>query len=207
LASFARAGGGESHRATDADQVRWALLEILTGHSQLAAEDVQLRVTFNPKTVLDYRLLGHEKGLIPAPLETDFHMGQSATALYEVRLKKGGGSDVAEVELSWHDPAGQESGTRTSRRRVHRGQFASSLSEAPPSLQAAAVVAQTAELLRESPFAIQPEDARRKPSMDLVRKLAEHLDSRLYENPTFVQFMAVVEQAATAKPYRRGGDR
>ena len=40
-----------------------------------------------------------EKGLIPAPLETDFHMGQSATALYEVRLKKGGGSDVAEVEL------------------------------------------------------------------------------------------------------------
>jgi len=207
LASFARAGGGESHRATDADQVRWALLEILTGRSQLAAEDVQLRVTFNPKTVLDYRLLGHEKGLIRAPLATDFHVGQTATALYEVRLKKGGGSDVAEVELSWHDPSGRESGTRTIQRTVHRGQFAGALIEAPLSLQAAAVVAQTAELLRESPFAVQPEDARKKPSMDLVRKVAEHLDSRLYENPTFVQFMALVEQAATAKPYRRGGDR
>ena len=42
----------------------------MTGQSQVVARDAQLRVTFNPKVVLEYRLLGHEAtllaGLLPA---------------------------------------------------------------------------------------------------------------------------------------------
>jgi hypothetical protein len=37
--------------------------------------------------------------------------------------------------------------------------------------------------------------------------LAAQLDSRLEANPTFVEFMTMVEQAAKARPYRRNGGR
>ena len=47
-------------RATDADQVRWSLQEILTGQTQCVAKDVTLTVTFRPTAVIEYRLLGHE---------------------------------------------------------------------------------------------------------------------------------------------------
>ncbi len=207
LASFARAGGGTSRRAVNAEQVRSALLEILSGRSQLIAEDVQLSVVFNPKAVLDYRLLGHEEGLIPAPLQVDFHAGQSDTALYEVRLKPGGGSDVvATVELKWLAPGG-EGGSQTLVRTLRRDRFGKSLIESPLPLQAAAIAAQTAELLRRSPFALTPPGSRKYPSFDLVLDLAEQLDSRLQGNPTFVEFVAMVERAATARPYRRSGTR
>jgi len=204
LADFARAGGGKVHRATHAEEIGSALVEILTGRSQLIAENVQLRVAFNPQTVLDYRLMGHEEGLIPAPLEVDFRAGQSATALYEIRMKPGtgGSSEVATVELTWQPPDGNE-GSQTIRRVIRQTGFSTSLVDAPLPLQAAAIAAQTAEVLRRSPFAVKPPSARRVPSFDLVLELAEQLDSRLEGNASYVEFMAMVRQAAEAKPYRR----
>jgi Ca-activated chloride channel family protein len=202
LADFARSGGGKAHRATNGDQVRWALLEIVTGQSQLVAADARLKVTFNPKTVLEYRLLGHEAkamaGLMPAHPEADFHTGQSATALYEIRLRKNGSQDVAAVELTWREPGSSK--PRRLTRTVRRGQFGSSFTEAPLALQEAALVAQTAEVLRRSPYAV---NSGGPPSLGLasVLQLVGHVDSRLYERPTFVRFVSLLDQAAKAKPH------
>jgi len=209
LASFARSGGGKLHRATNADQIRWALLEVINGKSQLVATDARLTVTFNPKLVVMYRLLGHEAkamaGLMPPRTEADFHAGQSASALYEVVLKEGsGGDEIATAELSWQIPGGSEVDRRTHRRKVRRGQFAASFVQSPLSLQQAALVAQTAEVLRKSPFARVPRGERR---LSGVLELASVADTRLYERPTFVEFISVVEQADAAKPYRSGGRR
>ena len=202
-ADFARSGGGKVHPASNAEQLRWALWEIVSGQSQLVAADARLKVTFNPRTVLEYRLLGHEAkamaGLMPAHPEADFHAGQSATALYEMRLGSGGPPEVAAVELSWREPGRGKPQMLSS--TIRRGQFGTSFVEAPLSLQEAALVAEAAEVLRQSPYAVTSGDS---PSLGLARvlQLAGQVDTRLYQRPSFVDFVLLVEQAARARPYR-----
>ncbi len=206
LSSFARAGDGRISRATSADQVCWALLEAITGRRQLVAADVRLKVTFNPKSVRAYRLLGHEAkaiaGLMPADPQTDFLAGQSANALYESSLIPGTHGEVAVAELSWRDPAGGKTNRLVS--RIVRRQFSPSLLQAPLSLQAAAVAAETAEILRESPYLQATPKAS---SLARVLETAHQLDTRLYERPTFTELVSLIERAERAKPYRGGGRR
>jgi len=159
---------------------------------------VQLSVTFNPQAVLSYRLLGHESEVTAGrPLEipqTDFHAGQTATALYEIQLKPGGSKDVANVELIWQEPEGEWS--QLIYRHVKRKQFASSLAKAPLSLQEAILVAQAAEVLRKSPFARGQDKSR---SFGWVLQLAGQVDERLYERPTFVEFIELLRRAEGAR--------
>jgi len=200
LASLAQSGGGTVRAATSADQIRWAMLEIITGRPQLVAVDARLKVTFDPKEVMAYRLLGHEAnvmaGLLPAKdLEIDFRAGQSATALYEIRLMPGresGSREVATVELTWQDPGGGK--IRQLTRKVRGGDFSAPFIESPLSLQGAVVAAQAAEVLRMSPYA-----QRRGLSMAHVLELARHVDTRLYEWPSFVEFVSMMERVVGEK--------
>ena len=207
LAGFARAGRGRMCRAANADQVRWALVQSLTGCAQMVAADVSLKVTFDPKAVAAYRLLGHEAkamaGMLPQRPETDFYADQSATALYEVQLKPNGGNEVGVVELVWQGVGG---GTRqTILRRVTRGNFAVTFAQSQLWLQEAALVAATAEVLRESHFARM---ATPNPvTFARVLELSQQVDTRLRERPSFMEFLSVVEQAKKARPYRAGGRR
>ncbi|MFH1268019.1 MAG: hypothetical protein ABIK89_20065, partial [Planctomycetota bacterium] len=109
---------------------------------------------------------------------------------------------VAVVELSWRDA----SDGKTARlvRKIGRGSFASSLLQAPLSLQAAAVAAETAEILRESPYVQATSKAA---ALARVLETARQLDTRLYDRPSFCELMALVERAEKAKPYRGGGRR
>lgn len=206
LVRFATAGGGKVLRATSADQVGWAVLETITGQSQLVASEARLRVAFNPETVFAYRLLGHEAkaivGLMPARTEADFRSGQAATALYEVRLNPGGGNDVALAELTWSDPRTGQPHVLT--RKLQRSDFAATSAQAPLALQAAIVVSQAVEVLRDSPFAPVPQSAG---GLNRVLELARQVDSRLYQRPSFAEFVAMLEQAVKARPYRSGGRR
>jgi Ca-activated chloride channel family protein len=202
LERFAQAGGGKVRRAANPDQICWALLEAMTGKSQMVAADVRLSVTFNPNTVLEYRLLGHEPGalagMLPGRVETDFFAGQSATALYEVRLAGGNAQDIAAVELQWLSLTG---GTQQIVRKVARKEFAAVFTQAPQSLQAAALVAQTAEILRRHPRTL-----RTPRPLAAVLELAKQVPSDLYQRPSFAEFLSVVEHAESGKP-RRGGPR
>ena len=200
LASLARSGGGRVYRATSAGQVNWALLEILTGQSQRIAADVRLEVTFDPGNVVQYRLLGHEAVvLLDSPTECDFFAGQSATALYELRLSPAGGQRVAVVELSWQPCEGGE--RQRIRRVINRREFAPKLQQAAASLKAAAVAAQAAEILRRVPI------ARTSNSFADVLALAEQVESELRNRPDFVEFMAVLRQLEGRKPFRGGASR
>ena len=144
--------------------------EITTGQSQVVARDALLHMAFNPKAVLEYRLLGHEAkalaGLLPEHPQADFHDGQSATVLYELRLAPGvlptaiqssstPSVDIAQAELTWYDgdrprPEGRRLGAVE---RIARRQFAAIFSQTAPSLQFASLAAETAEIFRRSPFA------------------------------------------------------
>ena len=202
LQDLAEAGRGKVRRATDADQVGWALREILTGKSQLVARDVRLRITFQPGAVLQYRLLGHEAaavaGLLPARPEADFYSGQSATALFEVWLRPKGSDEVGQAELSWLDPGTTQ--RRTITKKLTRGMFAATVPQSPPSLLAAAVSAEVAELLRESPFARQPPNPG---SLARALELVGLIDTRLRGQPAFSEFVAMAQRAQKAKPWSR----
>ncbi len=204
LAGFARAGGGVLRCVTNADQLRWALLETITGRPQIAAARVMLKVSFDPNIVTAYRLFGHEAttGTLSDRTETDFYVDQSATALYEVQLKPAGGNEVAKVELSWQPPKG--GARRTITRPFRRSEFASAFAVAPFSLQEAAAVAGFAEVLRESPFAkVSPYSI----SLARVAELANQVDSRVYQRRSFADMLATIQEAAQAKPYRGGTKR
>jgi Ca-activated chloride channel family protein len=216
MAPLARAGRGAVRRAADAQQLGWALREIVSGRSELTARDAQLRVSFNPKAVLEYRLLGHEAkewaGMLPGSPQTDFHDGQSAAVLYEVRLASGGPKELGTVELTWY-PVGYDGsrgggGQQKLSRAVLLHDFASSWAGTAPSLQEAALAAQTAEVLRRSPFVLG-RNPRALLAACLVRvsDLAGTVDSRLYQRPSFVELVALVEQAIHAKPAHTGARR
>jgi Ca-activated chloride channel family protein len=209
LSSLAQNGRGTAHRAISAGQIRSALREIVTGRSQLVAQAARLQVTFNPKSVLEYRLLGHESGdwggLLPGPLEADFREGQSATALFEVRLAPNGPNDMASVELTWYTPDGKNTLAGKTAQKAHvtvdRKHFAASLTSAAPSLQEAAVVAYTVEVLRHSPF-IFNSGARLNMPAALFRavELSGQVDGRLRQLPSFDEFVTLIRQEMKAHP-------
>jgi Ca-activated chloride channel family protein len=213
LSVFAQAGGGGIYRASNADQVCWALQEVITGQSQLVASDVRLRVRFNPKSVAAYRLVGHEAlrfaGLRPAPLETDFYAAQSATAIYEIVLQNNTEKEVAAAEVTWNDP--QRGHGHSLVRRINRGGLAKTLIDAPLPLQAAALVAEAGEAFRGSPevFLLPTGHSLVRPrarhwSFAQVLRVASQLDSRLNENESLAEFLSVVKQAGSARPSRSG---
>lgn len=195
LAQVAAMVGRERWLAKDADELHVQLAQQLTGRSPVIADEAVLRVTFNPRAVRAYRLLGHEAttvgGLLESPVESTVTAGQAATALYEVWLypdsPDSDNAHVADVEVSWRDAA---SGRRDVRRQeVRRVQFVPSLSEAPLPLQAATIAAEAAEVLRQSPFAGRSRD------LSDVLALAKEVNPRLGERAAFQRYLEVLREA------------
>ena len=135
------------------DQLRWALVEALTGDRSLAATEVKLHVDFNPRAVAAYRLIGHEStsfgGLLPASLETDLHAGQAAAALFEVWLYPNEEDDVASLRVQWTVP-GEGTTRQAGPQRVSRLQFATAFEGSAVSLQASAIAVEAAEVLKQA---------------------------------------------------------
>jgi Ca-activated chloride channel family protein len=191
LAGFARAAGGRLHRAAHSREVGWALTEALTGQAQSVAADASLAIEFDPRTVAAYRLLGHEANADgwAAPASTEMRAGQTSTALYEMRLLPGPSDVVGVARLRWRDPA--TGALREEHRTIRRADFADSIARAPVSLQTAALVAETAELLRQSYFA-------QFGSLRDVFELARVLGPEFHQQPTIREFLSVAELALRA---------
>lgn len=156
------------------------------------ADEVRLSVTFNPRTVASYRLLGHEAtsvlGVHNAMVDATLRAGDVCTGLFEVELRSGGDDLVATAEITWRNP--QHPGTRQETRRISRWQLADSLLETPPSVQAAAIAAETAEVMRHSQFA-----AGRGHSWTKIRQVAADAHTTLAEEPSFRRLMGLVDRA------------
>jgi Ca-activated chloride channel family protein len=201
LEQLAGAGSGLFYQASTSQHVRWTLVEAIAGRSSLVAADAELEVAFNPQTVEAYRLLGHERttlaGLEPVTLTADLHSDEEATALYEIWLKPGGGDDVAVARVRWRDPASGEM-RASPPQRISRLQFALSFEQSPLSLQAAAVAAEAAEVLRESPFAVGV----RARSLRAVLSQADRVNPLLAERPAFASFVELISAAEQTRVRR-----
>lgn len=192
LPRLAAAGRGELREVSSADEIALALQAALAGGSQTLVNDARLSVTFNPDAVASYRLLGHEPtsavGVVEAPVTVGLNAGQTVTGLFEVHLKPGGAYHVGWAELTWRDARTGE--RHTQRQPISRIQFAPTFAEAPMPLQAAIIAAETAELLRKSPFAERPES-----SLAMVRQLADQVDLQMAENQSFRRFVSFLDRA------------
>jgi Ca-activated chloride channel family protein len=187
---LAEATGGDYRSLATFATIRQRLMELLEGRSQRIASDASLSITFNPKAVAAYRLLGHESpsltGASPAPLKIDLHAGQSATALIELKLRPLGGDEIATAELTWQDPTSGEE--RRARQPITRLQFAKLFAESPLSLQTAALAAYTAELLRGSQFTGGK-------SLSSVWQLAEQGSPLVWQSSEVKALLAFVDAA------------
>ncbi len=202
LQSLATAGGGRLWHADDGRQLSWVLREAVTGQTQLVAEEARLTVRFDPKAVRHYRLIGHEPGARTMESASVLHSGQSSTVLFDVQLAEDlKPNDVlARAELTWRDPGGGLRGRETA--VIRRRDLAAALVEAPLPLQAAVVVAETGEVLRRSVYAqLRP----RPGSLEGVAALLEQLDSELWYEPSFKEFIEVLQRAVKARPHRGSG--
>jgi Ca-activated chloride channel family protein len=206
LQRLASAGGGRTHRAATRGQVGWALDEVLSGKSQVVAASVRLKVTFNPKAVAFYRLLGHEPRTVvvfkPARLQTSFYVGQSATALFEVQLLPNNEASLATAELTWQEPS--SGADRRLVQEFRREQLAGSWAHTPASVQAAAVAAEAAETLRFSPYNPPVPTRSLLASLSAILHSGRDVNSQLLERPSYREFLNTLEKAVRAVSPRRG---
>lgn len=192
LQQLASEAHGKLRHAQNSSDDEWLLTDLLVGHPAIVAPEAALRITFDPKAVAAYRLIGHEPallaGLEPAQVTIDLRAGQVATGLLEVWLKPNSHDDVAVAELAWRDPSSGD--PRTTQQRISRLQFVPTFAEAPLSLQAAAIAAQTGEVLKSSPFA-----QTRNRSLADVKALAYRVHPRLADRASYRRFVALIEAA------------
>lgn len=201
LAELARAGAGKVWNAERGEEIRWRLLETVYGSSSVVAESVVLRLELNPDAVAAWRLVGHEANALatlqPGGAAVALRAGQSAATLLEIWLRPGAEDLVGWAEIEWRQPSGGPA--RRQKQRLSRLQFAASFAEAPLSLQAAAMAAETAEVLRQRPridrdaagvFQLQP----RPGGWGHVLDRAEQIHSKLKERAGFAEFLATVQQ-------------
>lgn len=193
LAALADAGQGRLHWISRAEEVGWACEESLAGRPRLAACDAELTVRFDPKAVRAYRLLGYEQSLgHPAgEVRIDLRAGQATSAVFELQLTADTGHEVAVAQLTWVDPADGQRHTRE--QRISRVQFAPTFRQSPLPLQMAALLAQTAEVLRGSPPA-------RGGNLADVMQLLPQVSPALSGREEFMRFTDLLRSAAAARP-------
>lgn len=170
--------------------------EQLTASIFTIAKDTKVQVEFNPTVVSQYRLLGYENREVA---DSDFRndevdageigAGHSVTAIYEVRLVDGAPQAQAAltVRVRYENPETEE--VQEIARSIAIRDFAESFESASPRFQLAAVVAEFAEILRNSYWA-QDSD------MEGLAGMASQLAELFPDDPYVQDFADLVVLAA-----------
>jgi len=168
----------------------------LTSTLQVIARDAKIQVNFSPDVVRSYRLIGYENRDVA---DEDFRndevdageigVGHSVTALYEMKFKSEAPEREAAmtVYVRYEDP---DTGEVTEiNRAIARADFAPAFKEASIRFQLAAVVAEYAEILRDSYWA-------RESSLADVAWEARRIAEYLPHDADVAEFVSLVERAS-----------
>jgi Ca-activated chloride channel family protein len=176
------------------DEARRIFVDNLTSTLEVIALDAKVQVDFNADLVDRYRLIGYENRAVA---DQDFRndsvdageigAGHTASALYAVQLRDGAQGRLATVQLRWEDPESRE--VREINGNFNTWDLASGFETASPRYRLAVVVAQYAELLRQSPWA-------RETRMVELLGYASLIASELPEDADVVEFATLVKYAS-----------
>ncbi|MGD9721707.1 MAG: YfbK domain-containing protein [Pirellulales bacterium] len=188
---LAEQGRGKVLPAQTSAEIYELLHEALTGWPATVADDVSVKVSFNPQRVASYRLLGHEAttltGTAADPFTVDLGPDQTAVGMYEVLLKPGQGEQIGTVEITWrHPPTGQNARIL---KPITRTQLNGSFFQGPAWFQEGVIAAKTAESLRGSYYtsATRPQAQ--------VLDLATKVDPAIARQPDFKQLLELLSAA------------
>ena len=193
MEQLANDGDGAYHYVDTLTEARRVFVDNLVGTLQNIAKDTKIQVDFNPEVVRSYRLLGYENRAIKDERFRDDTVdagevgaGHNVTALYEMKLHDDADGTLATVRVRYEDPdSGEVNEIESS---FQRSELATLFEEASPRFQLSAVVAEYAEILRESFWA---QDG----SLGKVAAEAYRVLRLLHEDSDVVEFAGLVTQA------------
>ncbi len=193
MEQLANDGDGAYHYVDTLTEARRVFVENLVGTLQNIAKDTKVQVDFNPAVVRSYRLLGYENRDIA---DEDFRddtvdagevgAGHSVTALYELKLHDDADGVISTVFLRYEDPDTGEINEIS--RQFQRNELVSQFLLASPKFQLSAVVAEYAEILRESYWA-------REGSLQTVADEAARLRRLIPEDADIAEFASLTAKA------------
>lgn len=199
MEQLADKGDGAYAYIDDLAEAERVFAENLTSTLFTIAKDVKIQVEFNPSVVARYRLLGYENRAVA---DQDFRddtvdageigAGHSATALYEIRLveEPAPGQVAMTVRVRYTTPDTNE--VVEIARNIGQRDFATAFADASPRFQLTAVVAEYAEILRNSYWA--QNNTLTALTTD-ARRIAEYFPT----DPDVQEFAQLVSQAATLR--------
>ena len=196
MEQLANDGNGTYHYVDTLAEARRLFVENLTGTLQYIAQDAKIQVEFDGETVRSYRLLGYENRDVA---DEDFRndevdagevgAGHTVTALYEIKINDDVTDDdtLATVRVRYEDPDSGEVSEIS--QTVTKGDLFTEFIEAPARYQLSAVVAEFAELLRQSYWA-------REGSLSDVETEADRLRRILPDDSDVAEFADLASIAA-----------
>jgi Ca-activated chloride channel family protein len=186
-------GDGFYAYVDDMDEARRLFIDELTGTLQTIAMNAKVQVDFNPEVVVRYRLVGFENRAVADDQFRDNRVdageigaGHTVTALYEVKLYPEAYGRIATVFLRWEDPD-TRAVTELSQ-DFNTDQMAYDFRETSPYFQRAVIVAEFAEILKQSYWA---EDG----SLDSVLREAERVSELFHRDEVMQEFVELIRQA------------
>jgi Ca-activated chloride channel family protein len=175
------------------DEARRLFIDQITGTLQTIAMDAKVQVEFNPEVVTRYRLVGFENRAVA---DDDFRdnsvdageigAGHSVTALYEVKLRPEAYGRIATVFLRWQDPDTRQVVELS--KDYYAEEMAREFRDASPYFQRTVIVAEFAEILKQSYWA-------EGSSLSDVARQAEWLSELLPGDETWSEFVEMVRTA------------
>jgi len=197
-------GDGFYTYVDDIKEAERVFVHDLPSSLQVIARDAKVQVEFNPDVVSRYRLIGYENRDVA---DEDFRNdavdagelgpGHSVTALYEVKFRADADplATALTVYLRWEDPDTRE--VTELERSIRMADLSSEFEESDPRFQLIAVVAQYAEVLRESYWA---KDA--GTTLDDVSRDADRVAESLRRDAEVQEFAQLVWEAVDLSPTR-----
>jgi len=187
-------GDGSYAYIDDLDEAQKLFVENLTSTLQVIALDAKVQVDFNPQVVSRYRLIGYENRAVA---DQDFRndrvdageigAGHNVTALYAVLLNPGVQGRIATVQLRWKNP--DNLSVHEINGDYNTWDLSPTFENASPRYQLAVAVAQYAELLRLSPWAVGS-------SIGQVLQHSARLSGLIPGDPDVVEFSSLVSRAS-----------
>ncbi len=158
MEQLADQGDGFYAYVDDIDEAERVFVTNLTSTLQVIAMDARVQVDFNPAVVSRYRLVGFEnRDMADEDFRNDevdageMGAGHSVTALYEVKLYPEAEGEIASVHLRWIDPETRAPSEMS--RGFYTYDLQRDFDEADPYFQRSVLVAEFAEILRDSFYA------------------------------------------------------
>jgi Ca-activated chloride channel homolog len=197
MEQLANDGNGFYAYVDDINEAERLFIDDLTSTLQTIALDAKVQVDFNPDVVMRYRLVGYENRAVA---DDDFRdntvdageigAGHTVTALYEVKLYPEAHGRIATVNMRWEDPDTHQV-TEISKDFDTRD-LAYDFRETDPYFQRTVVVAEYAEILKESYWAEES-------SLNDVYDEAERLSKKFHRDEVMDEFLDLVRQVRRLK--------